>query len=242
MNDTQLKRHIISILDFTSLNASDTEASIRQFCTHVEGSLGRVAAVCVYPQFMPLLKDVLANSDILLATVANFPSADEPLSKTLKIIDRALKEGADEIDVVMPFKAYLAGEHQLVFDYILKCKERCQDKTLKVILETGELGHADTIYQASLLALEAGADFIKTSTGKVNVGATPEAAKAMLKALKEYHGASGNLKGLKLSGGIKTVNQVCDYFRLCEKIFSTDYIQSNTFRIGASSLLAVLYE
>jgi len=242
MDQKKLIQKIISVLDLTSLNTSDSPQNIQSLCALAKGEIGPVAAVCVFPDFISTCLQALAQTNILVATVVNFPSGDASLSDTKAEITAALAAGVDEIDVVVPYKDFLKGNHKAVADYIKACKAQCHNKTLKVIIETGELNNTKTIYELSLLVLNAGADFIKTSTGKVPIGATLEAAGAMLEALKSHQQSSGKLKGLKLSGGIRSLSHVKSYLELCQQYFGNEFIQAKTFRIGASSLLTELQQ
>ncbi len=189
--------------------------------------MGSVAAVCCYPQFIKIAKDHLPNN-IAVATVVNFPQGQGMMAKVVDEVHFALMQGANEIDLV-------SRDRQMVKNV----KSLCQDKLLKVIIESGELT-VKAIYQISLDCLYAGADFIKTSTGKIAIGATPEAVKAILKAIKEYQQDTGKLKGLKVSGGVKTIEQAELYMGFAHATFGKQYLHPHTFRIGASSLLDAL--
>lgn len=225
---------LIPFLDLTSLNDNDNDDVIQQLCKRATTPHGSVAAVCVYPQFLPVAYAALKNTHIKIATVANFPLGNDHVNAALKSIEQSIKDHADEIDVVMPYHAFLAGDTAIVEKFILACKEMCGEKIiLKVILETGALKTDDLIYTASRLVIENGADFIKTSTGKVAVNATPEAAKAMLSAIKD----SGRNVGFKAAGGIRTSEQATRYVMLAEEIMGEGWLTPENFRLGASSLL-----
>lgn len=227
------KTDLIGYLDFTTLNNSDTQNTITALCQKALTPEGNVAAVCVYGQFVSLAKSLLKDSHILVATVANFPQGTQSISDTVKEIEAELKAGADEIDVVIDYHAFLAGNKRSIYDLVNTCKSVCVDRSLKVILETGELKQAALIDYASKAALEAGANFLKTSTGKVEVNATLEAADIMLQAI-----ASTNPKaGFKAAGGIKLPEQAFAYFDLAEKHLGSTWITPTHMRIGASSLL-----
>lgn len=234
------KKQIMAILDLTRLNDADTLPGVLAFCQRASGPLGQAAAVCVQPSFVSQAKRLLVDTGIRVATVANFPTGDEPCAETLATIDAAIAAGADEIDVVAPYTAFLAGEDARVASALRQYKAQCADTCLKVILETGLLATSERIYDLAVMALDAGADFIKTSTGKVAEGATEKAASAMLQAIAAHHQDTGRLCGLKLSGGIKTPAQVMRYFDLARNMFGADYLQPQTFRVGASSLLDAL--
>src|SRR6185312_15022148 len=222
---------IIPLLDLTSLNETDTETTIKQLSLRAKTPKGSVAAVCVYSQFIKTVAKILPDNNIKIATVANFPEGSVDLDDTLITIDEAMSDGANEIDVVVPYQAYLKGDKNLVGSFIRNCKEACHKGILfKTILETWALVNTENIYNLSRLAIENGADFIKTSTGKISIGATPEAATAMLKAIKD----SGRLVGFKASGGIRTVEQAMEYINLAKNIMGEAWISPAHFRIGAS--------
>jgi deoxyribose-phosphate aldolase len=227
---------IVGLVDLTSLNTTDTEADMAALCERATSPYGHVAAVCVYPAFVRLVADNFAGTEIKTATVVNFPSGDEPLESVLVAINDALEDGANEIDVVFPYKRYLAGDKEYAQSFVSTCKTACGDKALlKVILETGVLKDPDVIAAASKDALTAGADFIKTSTGKVAEGATLEAAGVMLKVIKQM--SSPRTLGVKVSGGIRTVEQAVEYVQLAESIMGKDWVSPKTFRIGASKIV-----
>lgn len=229
-----LDHDLIPFLDLTSLNDNDTDDVIEQLCKRAKTPHGNVAVVCVYPQFLPVAHAALKNTPIKIATVANFPLGNDHVNGVLKSIEQSIKGHADEIDVVMPYHAFLTGDTAIVEKFILACKEMCGEKIiLKVILETGALKTDDLIYTASRLVIENGADFIKTSTGKVAVNATLEAAKVMLAAIKD----SGRNVGFKAAGGIRTSEQATRYVTLAEEILGENWLTPQTFRLGASSLL-----
>ena len=224
---------IMALLDLTSLNATDTEATIIQLCQKAVNPLGSVAAVCIYPRFVKLARQQLADPRIHVATVSNFPKGTQSLSDTLNEINTAIADGADEIDVVMPYSAFLQGDKKYVRDFIAACKSNCDQQTLKVILETGVLTTPELIAEASHLAIDGGADFIKTSTGKQSIGATLEAASVMLHRIRssEYE------VGFKAAGGVRSVEQAQSYINLASHIMGSDWISPQTFRIGASQLV-----
>lgn len=226
---------IMALLDLTSLNDSDTEATVIQLCQKAVNRLGSVAAVCVYPRFVKLVQQQLLLLDprIHIATVSNFPAGTQSLSDTLNEINAAIADGADEIDVVMPYETFLQGDKKYVSDFIANCKSNCDQQTLKVILETGVLATPELIAEASHLAIDAGADFIKTSTGKSTIGATLEAAEAMLRVIhtSEYE------VGFKAAGGVRTVEQAQSYIDSARRIMGAEWISPQTFRLGASQLV-----
>ncbi len=226
-------RKIMSLLDLTSLNDTDNEATIIQLCKKATNSLGSVAAICIYPRFVKLAREQIINPSIYIATVSNFPHGDQSLTDTLNEINSALQDGADEIDVVMPYPSLLRGDKKYVRDFIAACKSNCDQRTLKVILETGILATPELIAEASHLAIDGGADFIKTSTGKYSIGATTEAASVMLNVIA----ASQYEVGFKASGGVRSVAEAQSYIQLAYEILGSDWIMPQTFRIGASQLV-----
>jgi len=216
---------IISYIDLTSLQENDTEEKIATLCEKAKTPFGNVAAVCIYPQFVTTAWKNLMETPIKIATVANFPSGNDPIEKTTATIKKAILDGATEIDVVIPKTD--------IGNFITRCKDLCINKTLlKIILETGALSETQ-IQDYSEIAIENGADFLKTSTGKIAIGATESAATIMLKAIKH----SGKPVGLKVSGGIKTVKDAQCYIALFQHIMGEGVLSPDRFRIGASSLL-----
>ena len=228
-------KKIISLIDLTSLNADDTDEKITALCKQAQTPLGNVAAVCVYPKFIPLAKALLAHTKIKLATVVNFPEGSDPIEQVLLDIDAAIDAGATEIDVVIPYQSLKINKKTPIAAFVAECKARCGKHTLKTILETGELApHEITL--ASNSAIKGGADFLKTSTGKVPVNATLEATEIMLHSISE----SASNVGLKISGGIRTLPQAEQYLEQAVDFMGKSFIHAKTFRIGASSLLEQL--
>lgn len=241
MNDAQIKKRIVGLMDLTSLGEEDTKETILALCQRAETPLGPVAAVCVYPQFVSQARAVLSDSTIKIATVANFPKGEDALAKVVSDVIRAIENGANEIDVVMPYQRYMKGDRTATKEMVSACKKACDSNvTLKVILETGALAHLETIMAASIDVIDAGADFIKTSTGKINTGATTFAARAMLTAIKNAEEKLGHCAGLKVAGGIRTQEEAMKYLALADEIMGPDWASVDTFRIGASSLLEAL--
>ncbi len=239
MRNPQYVKWMVHCMDLTSLNENDNLEIIKELCKLAETIHGHVAAVCVYPQFVSTAKSSLKQASIPVATVSNFPQGNQNLEDTLIEIQKALREGADEIDIVLPYEKFLTGSERFCFDYLRECRANIPTHlVLKVILETGELKDPALIRAASELAIEAGADFIKTSTGKTPIGATLEAAEIMLDAIQNQN----RKVGLKISGGIRSYDQAADYCRLVESKMGVDWISSLHFRIGASSLLKDLLE
>lgn len=235
--DVVLARRILPLIDLTSLQDTDTTSSIGFFCEKARNDFGHVAAVCVYPDFIRMVADNFAGTDIRAATVINFPQGDLPLEQVIADINAALTDGAEEIDVVFPYQRYLAGEQQYIRTFVESCKAACGDATLKVILETGILVDLAFIADATYDVLAAGADFVKTSTGKVSVGATLEAAATMLLVIQHIQPKLRHHVGLKISGGVRTLEQAASYLALAEAIMGRDWVSPKTFRIGASQLV-----
>ncbi|TAK76747.1 MAG: deoxyribose-phosphate aldolase [Gammaproteobacteria bacterium] len=232
---------LFNLIDLTSLNESDTDSSIAALCEKATSPFGHVAAVCVYPRFVRLVAEQFASTPIKTAAVANFPHGTESLESTLIDISQALQEGAQEIDVVFPYTRYLAGERQYAQQFVTACKAACgEEVTLKVIIETGALNDPAIIADASLDVLTAGADFIKTSTGKIAEGATLEAAATMLLVIQHATPLLKRPLGLKISGGIREVAQAAQYVELADQIMGRDWVTPQTFRIGASKLVEVI--
>jgi len=230
-------RRLLTMLDLTSLNDNDDKAGIERLCARA--LTGRVAAVCIWPRFVSLCKERLAGSGIRVATVANFPHGEGELEQVLLEIRQAMAAGADEVDLVFPYRTWLAGKHDQARALVSACKQACGSAVLlKVILETGELATPRQIAAASRDAIAAGADFLKTSTGKTAVGATLAAATVMLAAIKE----SGKTVGFKAAGSIRTLADALPYLELAEGIMGSGWAVPATFRIGASALLDDLLE
>lgn len=239
--DKELARRVFSCIDNTTLNGTDNEEHVASFCRHTL-ELGKVAALCVYPRFVKVARNILRSSDIKVASVAGaFPHGQLPIHLKVEEVKYAVGEGADEIDMVLSRGALLAGEENRVRDEVAVMKEACQGKTLKVILETGELPSPTLIEKASQLAIDGGADFIKTSTGKIGVGATLEAAETMLSVIAQNVKKSVKKVGFKAAGGISTPEEAMAYAELAKKILGDDYVNNQTFRIGASRLTDRLY-
>jgi deoxyribose-phosphate aldolase len=232
----------VELMDLTSLNTSDTTKDIQALINSIRPALGTPAAVCVYSDFVDDAKIALAArelSHVKVATVTNFPTGDAPLSDVINETLIAIERGADEIDLVIPYKKLAASDTQATLKYVSESKKACGTKAqLKVIIESGELKTESLIAQATELAIKGGADFVKTSTGKVAINATLESTKVMLTTIKN----SGERVGFKAAGGVKTVADASEYLALARSIMSDDYLQATTFRFGASSLLSDVYK
>ncbi len=229
----------LSLMDLTSLNANDTDDIIHDLCIAANTLYGQTAAVCVYPQFV---KTAIATLDenharqIKVATVTNFPHGNADMQAAVCETKAAIVDGADEVDVVFPYRALISGDAAIGAALVARCKAVCDNKTLKVIIESGELKTPKLIKQASKIAIENGADFIKTSTGKVAVNANLKAAEIMLNVIKD----SGKPVGFKAAGGVRSTADAKAYLQLAENIMGKDWISADTFRFGASGLLSSL--
>jgi len=234
---------ILSMIDLTTLEGQDTPGKVRQLCQkaiHLHDALPglpHVAAVCVYPTMVAIAKRALDGHDINVASVATaFPSGMSTLSVKLDDTRMAVEAGADEIDMVISRGAFLAGDYRYVFDEIQAVKDACGDAHLKVILETGELGTLDRVRRASVLAMHAGADFIKTSTGKIQPAATMQVTLVMLQAIRDYYAETGRMVGMKPAGGISTSKLAVHYLVMLRETLGNAWMTPEWFRFGASSL------
>ena len=233
--DTILKEQAaraLALLDLTSLNDTDTEETVKTLCAKSHGEFGHTAAVCIWPRFVKLAKEELKGTPVRVATVVNFPHGGTDIEATVAETKQAIADGADEIDVVLPYKAFMDGDTASAKALLDATRKACAGKTMKVIIESGVLAHANTIAEASRLSIACGADFIKTSTGKTPVSATLEAANVMLEVIRE----SGKPVGFKASGGVRSTEQAADYMTLADKIMGPKWISLMTFRFGASGL------
>ena len=233
----------LSMIDLTTLEGQDTPGKVRQLCQkamHLHDTmpgLPHVAAVCVYPTMVSVARKALAGTAIKVASVATaFPSGMAPLSVKLEDTRVAVAEGADEVDMVISRGAFLAADYRHVFDEIVAVKEACGAAHLKVILETGELGTLDRVRRASVLAMHAGADFIKTSTGKIQPAATLPVTLVMLQAIRDHWFATGRRVGMKPAGGIGKAKLAIHYLVMLRETLGADWLTPEWFRFGASSL------
>jgi deoxyribose-phosphate aldolase len=236
-------RLAISMIDLTTLEGKDSEGKVRQMCQKAmhplpgDPSVPAVAAVCVYPTLVHVAKEALRGSTVKVASVATgFPSGLVPRPVKIEETLRAVEAGADEIDMVIDRGAFLSGEYDEVADEIRAVKEACGPAHLKVILETGELVTYDNVRRASHLAMDAGADFIKTSTGKVQPAATPPVVLVMLEAIRDHYLATGQKIGMKPAGGIKTSKQALHMLVLVKETLGDAWLTPDLFRLGASTL------
>jgi deoxyribose-phosphate aldolase len=223
------------LIDLTALDVTDTSTRIEDLCKKAQ-EFG-TAAVCVYPYFVPLAKKLLDTTPVRVACVAGgFPASQTPLSVKKSEVEYCLRSGADEVDIVIPVGGFLEGDEKRVINEVKALKKICGEKHLKVILETGALKTPENIRAASLLAIEGGADFIKTSTGKIPVAATIEAARTMLAVIKEHYENTGKRIGFKPAGGISTFEEARPYYELVDFILGEEWLTPEHFRFGASRL------
>jgi deoxyribose-phosphate aldolase len=234
----------IRTIDLTTLEGSDTPGKVAALCSKalrpdpVDPSIPAVAAVCVYPNLVPVAVERVRGSGVKVASVATaFPSGQSPLDVKLAEVREVVEMGADEVDMVIDRGAFLSGRYAKVYDEIVRVKEACGDAHLKVILETGELGTYDNVRRASLLAMAAGADFIKTSTGKLPSAATLPVALVMLEAIRDVYEETGRMVGMKPAGGIRVAKQAVQHLVLVHETLGPEWLTPDLYRLGASSLL-----
>lgn len=235
-DDAAVATRALACLDLTNLDADCDAAAIDALCARATTPHGPVAAVCVWPAFVAQAKRLLADGPVRIATVVNFPAGTAPVAEVVVEARSALADGADEIDLVVPYRALADGRPEAVTEMTAAIREVCGGATLKTILETGELGDPGLIRAAADAALAGGTDFLKTSTGKVKVNATPEAARILLDAIR----AGGRDVGLKPAGGVRTTADARVYLGLCDEIMGPGWATPAHFRIGASGVLAPL--
>lgn len=233
----------LSMIDLTTLEGKDTPGKVKQLCykaMHLHENLNNiptVAAICVYPTYVKIAKNELKGSDIQVASVATaFPSGQSSLATKIMDTKFAVEQGADEIDMVISRGEFLAGQYNFVFDEIAAIKEACGEAHLKVILETGELDTLDNVRKASEIAMYAGADFIKTSTGKIQPAATMPVTYVMLDAIKDFYLKTGKMIGMKPAGGISTSKIALQYLVMLNEVLGERWMDKKYFRFGASSL------
>lgn len=227
-------QRVLSLIDLTNLNDDCTEENVVELCSRAQGEFGNTAAVCVWPPFVNLCASILRGTSIKVATVVNFPHGGTDVADVVATTIATLDAGADEIDLVLPYQSMITGDEAQVLSMLQAVREVVHAPAhLKVILETGELSDQRIIRRASELAIKAGSDFIKTSTGKTKVSATPEAVTTMLQVIRD----SRRPVGLKPSGGIRTVADAQQYLDLADAIMGPLWATPDTFRFGASGLL-----
>jgi deoxyribose-phosphate aldolase len=234
----------IRMMDLTTLEGKDTPGKVRALAGKArrpdptDPSIPSVAALCVYPNMIPTAVEALKGSGVKIASVATyFPSGQAPLEVKLADVRSAVEMGADEIDMVIDRGAFLAGDYGSVYDEIVAVKEACGDAHLKVILEAGELETYDNIRRASVLAMAAGADFIKTSTGKITPASTLPGSLVMMEAIRDFYGQTGRAVGMKSAGGIRTAKEAISYLVVLYETLGPDWMTPDRYRFGASSLL-----
>lgn len=233
MDNVTAAKRLIPLLDLTSLSNTDTEYSIADLCHKAQTPYGNTATVCIFSKFINLAKQELSDTNVKIATVINFPHGNYDNKKINQELEIALTYDVDEIDAVFPYQEFLNGNYTACEQFLKNITNICKTKTLKIILETGELKSITAIQQASLMSLDAGVNFLKTSTGKTKISATPEAANIMLETMK----SSKYNTGFKASGGIKTTMDAKQYLILADTIMGNSWATPSKFRIGASSLL-----
>ncbi|MBD1576118.1 deoxyribose-phosphate aldolase [Vibrio sp. S11_S32] len=242
MNDLQAAAlRALKLMDLTTLNEDDTDEKVIALCKNAKSPVGNTAAICIYPRFIPIAKKTLREQgtpEIRIATVTNFPHGNDDIDIAVAETKAAIAYGADEVDVVFPYRTLIAGDEKTGFELVKQCKAACGDVLLKVIIETGELKEEALIKRASQLSIEAGANFIKTSTGKVPVNATPESAEIMLQVIADMGVAK--TVGFKPAGGVRTAEDAQAYLAMADRILGADWADNMHYRFGASSLLANL--
>ena len=246
-NNIDVKKEIFHCIDLTTLKCTDSEESVMKFTEKVNEfvdkypDLDNVAAICVYPNMVEIVSDSLEADNVKIACVSGgFPSSQTFMEVKIAETAMAIHAGAEEIDIVMPVGKFLCGDYEGMCDEIGELKDVCGEKTLKVILETGALRTASNIKKAAILAMYAGADFIKTSTGKEAISATPEAALVMCEAIKEYYKETGRKVGFKAAGGIDSVKKALAYYTIVKETLGEEWLNNGLFRIGTSRLTNLL--
>ncbi len=247
MPEPELYRFILSSIDLTTLEGTDNEQVVQALCQKaldfkkLAGCMP--AAVCVYPPYVHTAVEALQRNPITIASVAGaFPAGQSPIEVKVAEVRYAVAQGADEIDMVISRGTFLKGDYQTVYDEILAIRDACREAKLKVILETGELKTPQNIFKASQIAIAAGADFIKTSTGKIAVNATPEAFLVMMDAIKFHYQKTGKRVGIKAAGGISDPDTAVYYVKLLHNVLGQEWMNRNLFRIGASRLASKVAE
>ena len=246
-NTQEVKKRIFNCIDLTTLKTEDSEESVLQFTERVNDfeneypDLKNVAAICVYPCFAKIVSQSLEVEDVNIACVAGgFPSSQTFTEVKVAETALALADGATEIDIVIPVGKFLSGDYEGMCDEIEEIKSICGDRQLKVILETGALKSVSNIWKAAILTMYSGADFIKTSTGKQEPAATPEAAYAMCQAIKAYYEKTGRKVGFKPAGGINCVNDALVYYTIVKEVLGEEWLNNKLFRMGTSRLANLL--
>lgn len=230
----------LGLMDLTSLNDNDTDEVIINLCRQAKTKFGSPAALCVYPRFVPIARKILKQlglEQVKIATVTNFPHGNDDIDIALAETNAAIAYGADEVDVVFPYRTLIQGDTKCGFELVQACKQACAESgvVLKVIIESGELQCDELIREAAEISIRAGADFIKTSTGKVKVNATLASAKIMLQTIADLQ--VQDKVGFKAAGGVRTAEEAQQYLQLAADILGKDWIKPSHFRFGASGLL-----
>ncbi len=243
MNDLKTAAlRALKLMDLTTLNDDDTDQKVIDLCQAAKSPVGNTAAICIYPRFIPIAKKTLreqGTADVRIATVTNFPHGNDDVDIAVAETKAAVAYGADEVDVVFPYRALIAGDENIGFELVKQCKQACGDDVLlKVIIETGELKEEALIKKASEICIDAGADFIKTSTGKVPVNATPEYARMMLEVIRDK-GVADSV-GFKPAGGVRSAEDAAQYLAMADDILGDSWVDARHYRFGASSLLTNL--
>ena len=246
-DNLDVKKFLFGSIELTTLKTTDSDVSVMAFTEKVNQfdeqypNLPHIATICVYPCFAEVVKDTLEVDGVNIACVSgSFPSSQALIEVKVAETALAIKDGADEIDIVMPVGKFLQGDYEGVCDDIQELKATCGDKAMKVILETGDIVTASNIKKASLLSMYAGADYIKTSTGKEKVSATPEAAYVMCQAIKEYYDETGIQIGFKPAGGINTVMDAITYYTIVKEVLGEKWLTNKWLRLGTSRLANLL--
>lgn len=246
-NTLDVNKFLFNCIDLTTLKTTDSVESVMKFTERVNDfaekyvDLPNVAAICVYPNMAKIVHDTCEVESVKLACVAGgFPSSQTFVEVKTVETGLAIHDGADEIDIVISVSEFLSGDYETMCDEIEEIKAVCGEKHLKVILETGALGSMENVKKASILAMYSGADFIKTSTGKLEPAATPEAAYVMCQAIKEYHKKTGRKVGFKPAGGINTVTDALNYYTIVKEVLGEEWLNNELFRLGTSRLANLL--
>jgi len=247
--ELEMCKTILGSIDLTTLEGTDNTEKVTKLCEtavsfrNAERGIPSTASVCVYPRFVKLASEKLRDTGVHVASVAGaFPAGQLPIELKVAEVKYAVEQGADEIDMVISRGAFLEGSYQEVYDEICAIRKACEGKILKVILETGELQTPQNIFRASQLAIYAGADFLKTSTGKIAVNATPEAFWVMMFAIRQYFQATGKKVGIKVAGGVSTPEQAYTYLHLWKQNMGKDWLTPELFRVGTSRLAGKIFE
>lgn len=246
-NTEEVKKFLFNCIDLTTLQTTDSQESVLKFTEKVNEfdeaypELGHVAAICVYPNFARIVSNTLEVDDVEVACVSGgFPSSQTFTEIKIAETSMALHDGATEIDVVINVGSFLSQDYEFMCDELEEIKDLCKEHHVKVILETGALKTAENIKKASILAMYSGADFIKTSTGKMDPAATPEAAYVMCQAIKEYYKESGRKVGFKPAGGLSTVKDSLVYYTIVKEVLGEEWLNNKLFRLGTSRLANLL--